>query len=210
MKRNYRLSIFGQKKGRFVMKKWFVCLLLGLLPCGCADIQHTGHEQEKPLYEIQGGHLYGLVEKRHIRLTKEQLEEIAHYGIKIREDEKVIVYYSMARKRGRGEIGKAFLVNGEGEYGTFELVVHIVSNMIYDIHIIKNPKGYTENPVINKEFLEQFIGKDLTFSFKFAKEKEDVLTTPTKIKPIRNASVTSVKIAKEFRKWLVITKVANL
>ena len=192
------------------MKKWFVCLLLGLLPCGCADIQHAGHEQEKPFYEIQGGHLLGWGEKRHIRLTEEQLDEIANYGIKIREDEKLVVYYSMSRKRGRGEVGKAFLVNGEGEYGTFDLVVHIVSNMIHDIHIIKNPKDDTGNPVINGDFLEQFIGKDLTSSFEFIKELENMLTTPAKIKPIRNAPVTSEKIAKAFRKWLVITKVTKL
>ncbi|MFQ5714892.1 MAG: hypothetical protein ACE5GU_12750, partial [Candidatus Scalinduaceae bacterium] len=66
------------------------------------------------------------------------------------------------------------------------------------------------NPVINGDFLEQFIGKDLTSSFEFIKELENVITTPAKIKPIRNAPVTSVKIAKEFRKWLVITKVAKL
>lgn len=156
------------------------------------------------------GHILGWGEKRHIRLTEKQLDEIANYGIKIREDEKLVVYYSMSRKRGRGEVGKAFLVNGEGEYGTFELVVHIVSNMISDIHIVKNPKDNNDNPVINKDFLMQFIGKDLTFSFEFAKETEDVLTTPAKIKPIRNVPVTSVKVAKEFRKWLVITKVAKL
>jgi hypothetical protein len=192
------------------LKKWFVCLLLGLLPCGCAGTQHTGHEREKSFSEIQGGHLIGWGEKRHISLTDKQLDEIAQYGVGISEEEKLVVYYSMSRKRGRGEVGNAFLVKGEGEHGPFELVVHIASNMIHDIHTIKNPKDYTGNSVINKDFLMQFIGKDLIFSFEFAKEEEDVLTTPAKIKPIGNAFVTSVKIAKEIRKWLVITKVANL
>jgi hypothetical protein len=194
------LSKFSQKKIRLVIKKCFLCLLLSLLPCGCADIHHAGHEQEKPFSEIRGGHLIGWGEKRHISLTEGQLDKIAQYGAKINEEEKLIVYYSMVKKRGRGEVGTAFVIKCEGEYGPFELVVHIASNMIHDIHIIKNPKNYTGNFVINKEFLEQFIGKDLTFSFEFAKDKEDVLTTPAKIKPIRNASVTSVKIAKAFRK----------
>jgi len=69
------------------MKKWFVCLMLGLLPCGCADVQHTGHEQEKPFYELEKDHPLGLAEKEHRRLTDHQIDKIAQYGVKISEEE---------------------------------------------------------------------------------------------------------------------------
>ena len=61
--------------------------------------------------------------------------------------------------------------------------------------------------MINKDFIEQFIGKDPTSSFEVAKDSEDVLTTPAKIKPIRMAPITSEKIAKELKKWLAIAKI---
>ena len=35
------------------MRKWFVCILLVSLPCGCAEIPHAEHGQEMMLYEIK-------------------------------------------------------------------------------------------------------------------------------------------------------------
>ena len=190
------------------MKKWFVCILLILLPCGCAETPHAEHGQEMALREIKKGHLFGWVEKQHVRLTDQQIDELARYGIKISEQEKTIVYYSMTTRRGRSEVEKAFPVKGEGEHGTFELSVDIGRTItIQEIHIIKNPKDCTGEPVINKDFIKQFIGKDLTSSFELAKESEDVLTTHSKIKPIKMAPITSEKIANELRKWLVIAKI---
>lgn len=189
------------------MKKWFVCILLILLPCGCAETPHAEHGQEMTLYELKKGHLFGWVEKQHIYLTNQQIDEIAYYGVKIGANEKTIVYYSMTRKRGRGEIGKAFMVRGEGEHGPFELVVDIDGARIQEIHVVKNPLDCTGYPVIDRDFIEQFIGKDLTFSFELVKESEDVLTTPVKIKPIKMAPITSEKIANELRKWLIISKI---
>ncbi len=84
------LSKFGQKKIQLVIKKWFACLLLGLLPCGCADVQHAGHEQKKPFYEIERDHPLGLVQKEHLRLTDSQMGKITQYGVKISEEERII------------------------------------------------------------------------------------------------------------------------
>ena len=190
------------------MKKWFVCMLIILLPCGCAETPHTEHGQEMALHEMKKGHLFGWVEKQHVSLTDQQINELAQYGIEISKDEKIVVYYSMTARRGRSEVAKAFPVKGDGEHGLFELVVDVGRTiMIQEIHIVKNPKDCTGEPVINKDFIEQFIGKDLTSSFELAKESEDVLTTPAKIRPIRMAPITSENIAKELRKWLAIAKI---
>lgn len=72
---------------------------------------------------------------------------------------------------------------------------------------MKNPTDRDGNPIIDGDFLEQFIGKDLTSSFELAKESEDVLTTPAKIRPIRMAPIISEKITKELKKWLVVAKI---
>jgi hypothetical protein len=160
------------------------------------------------LHEMKKGHLFGWVEKQHVSLTDRQIDELASYGIKIGEPEKAVVYYSMTTRRGRSEMAKAFLVKGEGEYGSFELVVDVGRTItIQEIYIIKNPTHCCGDPIINKDFIEQFIGKDLTFSFELAKESEDTITAPTKIRPIRMAPITSEKIAKELRKWLVVAKI---
>ena len=189
------------------MKKWFVYMLLVSLLCGCAETPRLNHEQELTLYEIRKDHPFGWIERQHVRLTDRELDEIARYGVIIGADERTVVYYSMTRRRGRGEIGKAFMVKGEGEHGSFELVVDIGSNRIQEIHVVKNPVDCTGDPVINRDFIEQFIDKDLTFSFELVKESQDVLTTPTKMKPIKMAPITSEMIAKELRKWLVIDKI---
>lgn len=196
-----------QRKGGAV-KKWFVCILLTLFPCGCAETPHAEHGQELTLYEIKKHYPYLWVEKHHVQLTDRQIYELAQQGIEIGEHEKTIVYYSMTTRRGRSEVEKAFPVKGEGEYGSFELFVDIGRTIaIEEIHIVKNPADRDGNPVIDSDFLEQFIGKDLTSSFEVIKESEDVLTTPTKIRPIRNAPVTTERIAKELRKWLAIAKI---
>ena len=163
------------------------------------------------LHEMKKGHLFGWVEKQHVRLTDQQIDELASYGIKIGEPEKAVVYYSMTTRRGRSEMVKAFPVKGEGEYGPFELVVDVGRTItIQEIHIVKNPKDCTEQPVINKDFIEQFIGKDPTSSFEVAKDSEDVLTTPAKIKPIRMAPITSEKIAKELKNGWLSPKYSNV
>ena len=196
------------KEGGYIVKKWFVCILLVLLPCGCAETPHAEHGQEMALHEMKKGHPFGWVGKQHARLTDKQIDELAQYGIKIGGPEKTFVYYSMTTRRGRSEVAKAFPVKGEGEHGSFELVVDVDRTItIQEIHIVKNPKDCTGQPVINKDFIEQFIGKDLTFPFELAKESEDVLTTPAKIRSIRMAPITSGKIAKELKKWLAIAKI---
>ncbi|MBI2470362.1 MAG: hypothetical protein HYV59_03860 [Planctomycetes bacterium] len=190
------------------MKKWFVCILLVSLPCGCAETPHAEHGHEMTLYEIKKSHLFGQIEKQHVRLTDRQIDELIRCNINISELEKTVVYYSMTTRRGRSEVAKAFPVKGEGEYGPFELVVDIDRTItIKKIHIVKNPTDSDGNPVIDSNFLEQFIGKDVTSSFELAKELEDMLTTPAKIKPIKSALITSEKIAKELRKWLSIAKI---
>jgi hypothetical protein len=190
------------------VKKWFVCILLISLPCGCAETPHAEHGQEMALHEMKKGHLFGWVEKQHVSLTDQQINELAQYGIEISEDEKIVVYYSMTARRGRSEVAKAFPVKGEGEHGSFELVVDIGRTIaIQEIHIVKNPVDRAGNPVIDRDFLEQFIGKNLTDSFELMKESEDVQTTPIKIKPIKMAPIISGKIAKELKKWLVIAKI---
>ena len=190
------------------MKKCFVCILLILLPCGCAETPHAEHGQEMALHEMKKGHLFGWVEKQHVSLTDQQINELARYGINIDEQEKTVVYYSMTTRRGRSEVAKAFTVKGEGEYGFFELIVDIDRTItIQEIHIIKNPVYNDGCPIIGKDFIEQFIGKNLTDSFELMQESEDMQTTPTKIKPIRMAPFTSAKIAKELRKWLVVAKI---
>jgi hypothetical protein len=188
--------------------KWFVCLLFILLPCGCAETPHAEHGRELTLYEIKKNHPYLWVEKHHVQLTDQQINELTQQGIEIGEHKKTIVYYSMSTRRGRSEMAKAFPVKGEGEYGPFELVVDVGRTItIQEIHIIKNPTYYCGDPIINKDFIEQFIGKDLTSSLELAKESDDVLTTPARIRPIRMAPITSEKIAKELKKWLVIAKI---
>lgn len=168
---------------------------------------HVDHVQELTLYEIKKNHPYWWVEKQHVRLTGQHIDELAHYGIKISEYERTIIYYSMTTRRGRSEVEKAFLIKGEGEYGPFELIVDIDRTItIQEIHLVKNPADNTGNPVITGDFVEQFLRKDLTFSFELAKESEDVLTAPAKVKPIRSAPITSEKITKELKKWLVIAK----
>ena len=192
----------------YTMKKWFVCISLILLPCGCAETPHAEHGRELTLYEIKKNHPYQWVEKHHVRLTDQQVNEITQHGIEISEDEKTVVYYSMTTRRGRSEVAKAFPVKDEGEYGPFELVVDVGRTItIQEIHIVKNPAYYCGDPIINKDFIEQFIGKDLTFSFELVKESEDPITAPTKIRPIGMAPITSEKIATELKKWLVIAKI---
>ena len=190
------------------MKKWFVCLLLVSLPCGCAEIPHAEHGQELSLYDIKKYHSYQWVEKHHVQLTDQQMNELAQQSIEISEYERTIVYYSMTTRRGRSEVEKAFLVEGKGEYGPFKLIIDLGRTLtIQEIHIIENPVDHTGNPVNDGDFIEQFIGKDVTSSFEVAIKSEDVLATPVKIKPIGNAPITSEKIAKELRKWLVVAKI---
>src|SRR3990167_8924578 len=183
-------------------------MLFVSLLCGCAETPHAEHGQELTLHEMKKGHLFGWVEKQHVSLTDQQINELAQYGIEISKDEKIVVYYSMTARRGRSEVAKAFTVKGAGEHGLFELVVDVGRAIaIQEIHIVKNPVDRAGNPVIDRDFLEQFIGKNLTDSFELMKESEDVQTTPIKIKPIRMAPFTSAKIAKELRKWLVVAKI---
>ncbi|GAN34902.1 MAG: hypothetical protein DYG83_09370 [Candidatus Brocadia sp. AMX2] len=190
------------------MKKWLVCILLVSLPCGCAETPHAEHGQELNLYEIRKNHPYQWVEKHHVQLTDQQKNELAQHGIEIGESEETIVYYSMTTRRGRSEVEKAFLAQGEGECGHFKLMVDIERSItIEEIHIIENPADQTGTHCINNDFLEQFIGKDLNSSFEVAKEPGDTRTTPDRIRPIKNAPITSEKIAKELRKWLVISKI---
>lgn len=190
------------------MKKWFVYILHILLLCGCAEVPHVQHGQELALYEVKKSHPYQWVEKHHVRLTDQQIHELARHGIEISEDERIAVYYSMTTRRGRSEVEKAFLVKGDGEYGPFKLVVDIGRAItIQEFHIAENPVDNSGNPIIDKDFLNQYIGKDPVSSFEIAKESEDILTTPEKIKPIRNAPVTSEKIARELRKLLLIAKI---
>lgn len=190
------------------MKNWFVCILLILLSCGCAETPHAEHGQEMALHEMKKGHLFWWIEKQHVSLTDRQIDELARYGINIGEPEKAVVYYSMTTRRGRSEMIKAFPVKGEGEYGRFKLVVDVGRTItIQEIHIIKSPTHSCGDPIINKDFIEQFIGKDLTFPFELAKESEDQITAPTKIRPIRMAPITSEKITKELKKCLVIAKI---
>ncbi|MFO0794339.1 MAG: inositol-3-phosphate synthase [Candidatus Brocadiaceae bacterium] len=205
---DYILISFSSKTARCcAVKNQLVCILLILLPCGCAEMPHVDHVQELNLYEIKKNHPYWWVEKQHIRLTDQHIDELAHYGIKIAEFERTIIYYSMTTRRGRSEVEKAFLIKGKGEYGPFELIVDIDRTItIQEIHIVKNPTNNTGNPVITGDFIEQFLRKDLTFSFELSKESEDVLTAPDKVKPIRSAPITSEKITKELKKWLVIAK----
>jgi len=177
---------------------------------GCSELQSIEDKQELTLYETKKDHPPGTVEKRQSILTEKQLEVIVRYGVKISEGENPIIYYSMTKRRGRDDMGKGFLIKGEGEYGSFELVVHIVDNTVPDIHIIKGTEDQTGYPFINRAFIEQFRGKDDTSSFEFAKDLEDILSTPAKIRPIRNAPVTSEKITEGLRKWLVVTNVAKL
>ena len=80
------LSKFGQKKIKIVIKKWFACWLLGVLPCGCAGVQHTGHEQEKHLYETQKNRPLGLAQKEHHHLTDSQMDKIAQHSVKFSEE----------------------------------------------------------------------------------------------------------------------------
>jgi len=190
------------------VKKWFVGMLFVSLLCGCAETPHAEHGQELTLYEIKKNYPYQWVEKHHVLLTDQQINELTQYGIEISKDEKIVVYYSMTARRGRSEVAKAFTVKGAGEHGLFELVVDVGRAIaIQEIHIVKNPVDRAGNPVIDRDFLEQFIGKNLTDSFELMKESEDVQTTPIKIKPIRMAPFTSAKIAKELRKWLVVAKI---
>ena len=202
------MEIIPYKEGGYIVRKWFVCTLLVLLPCGCAEMPHAEHGQEMALHEMKKDRSFGWVEKQHARLTDQQIDELVQYGVKIGEPEKTFVYYSMTTRRGRSEMAKAFPVKGEGEHGPFELVVDVGRTiMVQEIHIVKNPKDCTGQPVINKDFIEQFIGKDPTSSFELVKEPEDALTTPAKIRPIRMAPITSEKISKELKKWLVIAKI---
>lgn len=196
-----------QKKGRFIMKNLFVFILLIILPCGCSGLQQTGNDQNLILSEIKKDHPLGKTEMRIINLTDDQLKKISQYGITINEDDRSVTYYSMSKRRSRGAIGKAFLVKDQGEYGEFKLALHVDCDTVHDIHILKNPEDQNGSPVINTDFIQQFLGKNLNSSFEIAKELDDVLTTPAKIKPIKDAPVTSQKIAESFRKWLVISKV---
>ncbi|MCF6155084.1 MAG: hypothetical protein E3K36_07485 [Candidatus Brocadia sp.] len=190
------------------MKKWFACILFVSLPCGCAEAPHAGHGQEMTLYEIKKQHPYLWVEKHHVYLSEQQMNELTRQGIEIGEGERTVVYYSMTTRRGRSEVEKAFPVRGEGEHGPFELIVDIERTIaIQEIHIVKNPADRDGNPVIDNDFIEQFIGKDVTSSFEVIKGSEDVFTTPTKIRSIRNAPITSERIAKELRKCLAVAKI---
>lgn len=189
------------------MKKFFAYMLLIFLPCGCSGIQSTVEDQQRLINEISRSHLLGTLEERQINLTDVQLEKISQYGITISEKDRSVTYYSMSKRRARGAIGEMFLVKDQGEYGEFELALHLDCGTVYDIHILKNPENQNRNPVINTDFIQQFLGKNLNSSFEIAKGINDVLTTPIKIKPINNAPITSKKIVDSVRKLLVISKV---
>src|SRR3990167_4451326 len=115
----------GAKNGKSDMSSYLRDTTLVSLPCGCAETPHTEHGQEMALHEMKKGHLFGWVEKQHVSLTDQQINELAQYGIEISKDEKIVVYYSMTARRGRSEVAKAFPVKGEGEHGLFELVVDV-------------------------------------------------------------------------------------
>ncbi len=192
------------------MKKLFVCILFISLLCSCAETPppHAGHGQEMTLYEMKKNHPYLRVDKHHVCLTEQQMNELAGYGIEIDEGERVVVYYSMTTMRGRSEMEKALSLKDEGECGTFELVVDVGRNItIEEIHIVKNPTDRNGNPIIDSDFIEQFIGKNLTSSFEIIKNSEEILKASAKIRPIRNAPITTERIAKGLRKCLAIAEI---
>lgn len=192
------------------MKKLIIlCLLITPLLYGCSGLQFE-YNQDLTLRALEKDHPLGDIDKRQFLLTEKQFNEIVQYGVKIGEDEKLIEYYSMTRSREYGVLGDGFLIKGEGEYGSFELICHVLDNRVYQMHIFKTPVDQTGKPVIHMGFVKQFLGKDYTYSFELVKDIDDLLSTPVKIRPIKNAPITSEKIAEEVRKWLVITKVAKL
>ncbi len=189
------------------MKKFLVFILLAILPCGCSELQDRESDRLLDINEIKRDHPLGKTEKRQINLTDDQLKKISQYGIEFNDDDRSVTYYSMSKRRSRGAIGKTFIVKDQGEYGKFELAFHTAGNIVHDIHILKNPLDQDGSPVINTDFIKQFLGKTVNSSFEIAKEVDDFLTLPAKIRPIRNAPVTSQKITESLRKWLVISKV---
>jgi len=149
-------------------------------------------------------------EKR-IELKDSQIKDIEKYGINVAPEDRFVNYIRVIRKKSAGKTGgNVFFVKGNGEFGNYELLACIHKGLINEIYVRKNPKNDEDDEVINKDFLNQFIGRTLDQSLELRETPDDYLITPVKLASIKNAPVTSKNIARNIKIILAIAKVLKL
>ena len=195
-----------------------IALLLSIFMSGCALLNkysmHNHSEFELEESDIRKIHDFNWMtecyEKR-IELGDEQIKEIEKHGINITSDDRLINYIRVIREKSGGSIGgNIFVIKGTGEFSHYELLVCIHNGLINEIYVRNNPKNEKRNEVINKDFLNQFIGRTLEQSFELRENTEDLVVTPIKLAGIRNAPAISKDIALKLKKVLAIARALKL
>ena len=76
--------------------------------------------------------------------------------------------------------------------------------------LVKNSPMIDGKPVILDEFLQQFIGRSLRDSWEVARNPSDLVTLPSKIRPIAGYPRISDEVTDAIRKVLVLANVLKI
>ncbi len=164
--------------------------------CGTVDLSHRVLHRNLDKFSTHSRY-----EHRKVTLTKSQRKKISQILGNQIPVENVVKYFKAHKWKGMGVSGEIFVITGESGYGLYRILVLIehdsISRLILGKQVFKERQA-----LINREFLNQFVGKHLEQSFKIAQGLEDIMQTPTKIKPIANEVGLSREIALKIKKTL--------
>ncbi len=173
-----------------------ILLIAGLI--GCNAVAPKRVVSSRSLHKFSRRSRYEL---RKVTLTKTQQEKINQILDNQIPVEEVVKYYNVRKWKGQGVTGDVFVISGKAAYGSYKILALVrqrsIVALVQDKPVLKN--GYS---VINQEFLGQFVGKTLEQPFEVASSLNDVLQTPTKVRPIANEVELSKEIALKVKKAL--------
>lgn len=190
-----------------------VCLWSAVITSGCASIGKVFHHEPHSInvFDAEKIHPRSHLSDRHTTLSNKQAQAINQlYGQTIATEGELIAYYEARPRKGiYGESGNIFLVYVRGELSLLEVLVCTTHGQIDETLIQDNPV-LNGRSAIPDEFLRQFIGRSLQDSWEVAKNSSDLVTLPSKIRPIASYPKTSEEVANAIRKVLVWAKILHI
>jgi len=198
--------------------KWALYLLLGgfliLANYGCVSVEKVLNPNRSgiTIKDAKKIHPFGKPSYRVKVLTQTQSQRINNlYGEEITQEGDRITYYQSKGRKSfyRSQFGNIFLVHGKGELKALNILVCTTRGQIDEILVKNNPivKGRT---VIPDEFLQQYIGRSLKNSWEVAQDPPQLLTLPSRVRPMVGYPKLSEEVTKAIRKVLVWAIVLNV
>lgn len=191
-----------------------VSLLLVLVEMGCASIGNIFYHEPHAITigDAKKIHPFSHLSDRHKRLTAQQSQLINKlFGREISREGDLIAYYEAKRRKGiYGDPGNIFLVHARDESGSLLYILVCTTNGRIDEVLITNSPVLQGKPIIPDEFLRQFISRSLQDSWEVAQNPSDLLTLPSRIRPIADHPKTSTEVADAIRQVVVWAEVLQI